>query len=317
MVASHPGVTMADSRLLFTGPSPFGGHRYALFDMCPRRYGLDHSEYPMPYYDESGQLASPPAHLNETEDETAWELVRGTMIHTGLAHHYARKQAKERNDSARYDLLYPPLEAMEALHAQERERAYVGDRLMWDEALAVGNRVYRQYAGRYATERARVEVVEEVFSMELGDLKAPYTFRLDLGLRDSARKVWMVDHKSTTRLRGDHGWLYGISTQFQAYAIGGRAVYGEDYGGVMANMIECPEPEDLGGKAIFSRPPMPAVSGFLYGFAERISSIYGRMLALTESGIPPELWPKNPSTHTCRAFGRMCPYYEKCVSTPD
>jgi len=308
--------TLADPRLMFTGPSPFGGHRYVLFDTCPRKYGLDHSDYPMPYYDSENVLAAPPTEEGE-EGKSAWELIRGTTIHTGLAHHYARKQAREKGDSDRYNLLYSPLESMEALHAQERERAHYDDRSLWDDALVVSQRVYREYAKRFAFERAKVEVVEEVFVMELGESKAPYTFRLDLGLRDSNQKVWMVDHKSTTRLRTDHGWIYGISAQFQAYAIGGRAVYGANYGGVMANMMEMPDPEDSEGRAVFSRPQVPQVTGFLAGFAERISGIYERMQDLVKKGIPPELWPKRPGTHTCKAYGRICPYYEKCSSSLD
>jgi hypothetical protein len=181
----------------------------------------------------------------------------------------------------------------------------------------VGERVLLAYAKRYAFESAKVEVVEEVFTLRLGELQAPYTFRLDLGLRDGAGKVWMVDHKTTTRLRPDHGWSYNISIQFQAYAVGGRAIYGEDYGGVVANMIECPEPEDTKTEPVFNRPHMPGVAGFLASFPARISDAYGRMLALVQAGIPPAYWPKRPGPHSCRSYGRVCPYYDRCATSPD
>jgi hypothetical protein len=310
--------TPNDPRLLFTGPSPFGGHRYALAAMCLRRYGLDYEDNPLPTRDANGNLI---AFVREAEDAdpeaSAWELIRGTMVHTGLAHFYARRRAQQRKDGATLDLLYEPVEAMRALHEQERDRAHLGDRESWDNALIVGERVMLDYAKRYAFEKARVEIVEEVFSLELGDNKAPYTFRLDLGIRDSAGKVWMVDHKTTTRLRPDHGWSYGISVQFQAYAVGGRAIYGEDYGGVMANMIECPEPDDPKPVTTFDRPRMPGVAGFLTGFPARISDIYGRLVALVQSGLPPALWPKNPGVHSCRSYGRVCPYYDRCSTSPD
>jgi hypothetical protein len=188
---------------------------------------------------------------------------------------------------------------------------------LWDDALRLGERVVRDYCKRYAFESATVEIVEEVFTLELGENKAPYTFRLDLGLRDSSNKIWMVDHKTTTRLRKDHGWQYGISIQFQAYAVGGRAVYGSDYGGVVANMIECPDPDDTGARSSFERPNMPDVSGFLTGFADRISVLFRQMKELYERGIPPQRWPKKPSYRSCRSYGRMCPYYGKCSTETD
>lgn len=306
---------MADSRLLFTGPSPFGGHRYVLFDSCERRYGMEHKDHPMPLYDAAGGLVSPP--MRGEGEPSAWELIRGTMVHIGLAHHYARKRAQQQGDTETYERLYPPLEAMQALHAEEKPLAHFDDRWNWDNALIVGENVLKKYMQRYAFERARVEIVEEVFIMELGANKAPYTLRLDLGLRDSANKVWMVDHKTTTSIRPDTAWGYALSTQFQAYAIAGRAVYGGAYGGVIANLIECPEPEDTVTPPVFVRPDMVAVPGFLYGFAERISEIWERMQKRYASGLPPEKWPKNPGARTCKAYGRICPHYAACVSTPD
>jgi hypothetical protein len=308
---------VSDPRLLFTGPSPFGGHRYDLFDLCPRRYGHEHPDFPLPLRNESGALVSPPHDPDAPEPKSAWELIRGTMIHTGIAHHYARKRAKQTGDEATYERLYAPVASLAALHAQERPRAHPEDWGLWDDALRLGERVVKEYCKRYAFESSTVEVVEEVFVLELGENKAPYTFRLDLGLRDSSKKVWMVDHKTTTRLRRDHGWQYNISMQFQAYAVGGRAVYGSEYGGVVANMIECPEPDDMGTRPVFERPNMPNVSGFLAGFASRISEIYGRMKALHAAGIPPQKWPKKPSYRSCRAYGRLCPHYEKCSTEAD
>jgi hypothetical protein len=137
--------------------------------------------------------------------------------------------------------------------------------------------------------------------------EAPYTFRLDLGVRDTLGKFWFVDHKTTTRLRKDHGVIYGLSIQFQAYAIAGQAIMADRYGGVMANMIECGE-----DALKFERPRMPSIPGFLMGFAERIETIYRQMKALVDAGLPPSRWPKRPGFGTCRAYGKMCPFYDRC-----
>jgi len=302
-----------DPQLLFTGPSPFGGHRYALFDLCPRRYGLEHEHYPMPYYDQNGVLSSPPEvhidpltiHDDWAEAEgTVWELVRGTMIHTGLAHHYAIMRARQKGDDETINRLYSPIEAMRALARYEKERK-PEDTDLWDSALELGQRILPSYANRYAFEKLRIEVVEEVFALNMGE--APYTFRLDLGVRDTLGKFWFVDHKTTTRLRKDHGVIYGLSIQFQAYAIAGQAIMADRYGGVMANMIECGE-----DALKFERPRMPSIPGFLMGFAERIETIYRQMKALVDAGLPPSRWPKRPGFGTCRAYGKMCPFYDRC-----
>lgn len=316
--ARHPALTKAvdpgsfvstGKRLLFTGPSPFGGHRYELFDMCPRRYGLEYTHNPLPTFDSSGQLVS--THADQDGEESAWELIRGTMVHTGLAHYYALKRNGPDDQG-----LYSPEDAMKALHAQERSRAHAYDRVHWDNALLVGLRVLPAYAARYAFDKSRPVVVEEVFTMELGELNAPYTFRLDLGVMDSSGQFWAIDHKTTTTLRRDHGWIYGISTQFQAYAVAGSAVYGQNFGGVQANMIQCPNPES-NEDPVFERKTSPNVAGFLAGFGDRISAIYGRMLELVSKGITPDRWPKRPGTRSCKAYGRICPYYDRCSSTAD
>jgi hypothetical protein len=304
----------SDPRLLFTGPSPFGGHRYALFELCPRRYGLTHEVYPMPVRDAAGTLISAPHVDADPEAEESggqWELIRGTMIHTGLAHHYARLRARQKGDEATLNLLYEPADAMEALCAQEVARNPF-DRDLWHDALSIGTTVLKGYAAKYAFEKIRVEAVEEVFVMEFGDSLAPYTFRLDLGVRDSAGKVWMMDHKTTTRIRDYHNFTYGVSIQFQAYAIAGQSIYADSYGGVSLNMIECGDK----GSVHFVRPDLPAIPGFLAGFAARIEALYLQMQDLVVRGVPPSLWPKKPGYSSCRAFGKVCPYYERCRLSP-
>ena len=302
-----------DPQLLFTGPSPFGGHRYGLFDLCPRRYGLEHEHYPLPYFDAGGVLSPAPEvyvdplTMPDDWDEgegTIWELVRGTLIHTGLAHHYALMRARQQGDEETIKRLYDPIKAMSVLADYEKARK-PEDADLWDEALHLGRSILPAYANRYAFEKLRIEVVEEVFVLNLG--AAPYTFRLDLGVRDAGGKFWFFDHKTTTRLRRDHGTIYGLSIQFQAYAVAGQAIMGERYGGVTANMIECGE-----GPLKFERPRMPSIPGFLAGFAERIESIHKRMVELVDAGIAPSRWPKRPGYGTCRAYGRICPFFDRC-----
>ena len=50
------GRPLEDSRLLFTGPSPFGWHRYESFLKCPSQYGWNYGENPLPSFDAQGAL---------------------------------------------------------------------------------------------------------------------------------------------------------------------------------------------------------------------------------------------------------------------
>ena len=305
-----------DAKLLFTGPSPFGGHRYDLFDLCPRRYGLTYEKNPLPIVGEDGQLVSyaPSAVQDDSDDadepqEIAWALIRGTYVHTGLAHHYAIRRGQQQGKPAN---IYQPVEAVRALHSYDCD-ADPHNADIYTEALKVTEKVVTAYMAKYAFERAKVIVVEEVFTLRLGESQAPYTFRLDLALQDNEGKVWMTDHKTTSRRLRDHGKIYGISTQFQAYAVGGQAVYGHNYGGIVVNMLEIPEDNS---PIKFDRPKTPGVPGFLAEFPERIERIFKTMTALVYSGLPVQRWPRRTGYGSCFAFRRPCPFYETCRHQP-
>lgn len=306
----------ADPKLLFTGPSPFGGHRYDLFDTCPRRYGLTYEKNLLPIFDDQGQMVSytPSKGEDNSEDadepqEPVWALIRGTYVHTGLAHHYALRRAQQQGDKID---IYSPTEALQALHHYDCE-ADPNNADIYTEALTVSDKVTKSYMAKYAFEKAKVIVVEEVYTLRLGQARAPYTFRLDLALQDGEGKVWMTDHKTTSRKLRDHGKIYGISTQFQAYAVGGQAVYGHNYGGIVVNMLEIPED---GGPIKFDRPKTPSVSGFLAEFPNRIERLFRNLTDLVYSGLPVHRWPRRTGYGSCFAFRRPCPFYETCRHQP-
>ena len=304
-----------DPKLLFTGPSPFGGHRYDLFDLCPRRYGLSYEKNLLPLRNDEGQLVSyTPGAIDDSEEEAeavepVWALIRGTYVHTGLAHHYAIRRAQQQGKKLD---IYSPIDSVRALHNYDCEAdPYNSD--IYSEALKVTEKTVTAYMAKYAFERAKVIVVEEVFTLYLGEAQAPYTFRLDLGLQDAEGKVWMTDHKTTSRKLRDHGKIYGISTQFQAYAVGGQSVYGHNYGGILVNMLEIPENNE---PIKFDRPKTPSVPGFLAEFPFRIERLYKSLLALVRSGLPVQRWPRRTGYSSCFAYRRACPYYETCRHQP-
>lgn len=152
--------------LLDTGPSPFGWHRYETFLRCPQLYAWSHK-------------------TEKAEGETGRALALGSMVHVGLAHHYARMREEQQGRDP--GVLYPAVEAVRALAAKnERDNAY-------QENVGLACDVVRGYLARYGSERHEILHVEEVFTLDFDG--APLTMRVDLVWRGSDGRVYFVDHK--------------------------------------------------------------------------------------------------------------------------
>lgn len=146
-----------DPRLLFTGQSRFGWHRYETFMQCPRKYAYK--------YVEGG-----------SEERRALSL--GTHIHLGLAHYYKHLQAKQRQEDCD---LYDPLEAIRKSAPPSAE-------------VALAQKIVAAYIQNYTFEKVEVLHVEEVFELDFNG--APLTSRVDLVIRSKGTgKVHVCDHK--------------------------------------------------------------------------------------------------------------------------
>ena len=291
------GRPLEDSRLLFTGPSPFGWHRYESFLKCPSQYGWNYGENPLPSFDAQGALV-PAIRKNERND--ARPLVLGTLVHLGLAHYYARLQAKQHGVPTE---LYEPLEAIDVLTRTEIEEAPPAASKTWQTCADLAKEVMVNYVSKYAFERVTVEHVEEVFRLDING--APITMRVDLVVSDTAGRVYMVDHKTTGRMTANHPKFYGISGQFLAYGLAGKLAFGERFGGVMLNLIECRE-----GSIRFDRPELAASPGLQVAFPATVARTWEQIKAL--AGTPPAEWPRHPTEHTCWTRYGPCKHFDKC-----
>jgi len=152
--------------LLDTGPSPFGWHRYETFMRCPQLYAYSHK--------------GPP----RDDAESGRALALGSMVHVGLAHHYARMREEQHGRAP--GSLYEPLDAITALAAKKNGPA-------WHEHAGLARDIVRGYLARYAAERPEILHVEEVFALDFDG--APITMRVDLVWRGKDGRVYFVDHK--------------------------------------------------------------------------------------------------------------------------
>lgn len=263
--------------LLDTGPSPFGWHRYETFLRCPQLYAWTY------HAKESG------------EDGRA--LAMGSLVHVGLAHHYARmRESQQGRDPAAY---YDPLEAVRALTAKNSGSP------VYRECAPIAQDVVASYVARYGNERVKVMHVEEVFTLNFGG--AALTMRVDLVWEGSDGKVYFVDHKTSGRVTTSHPRWYAMSGQFLAYRWAGRLAFGERFGGAICNLIQV-DPKDIS----FSRPQLAPVPGQLRKFPAAVAELWDRLQRVEAQGLPPSEWPAHPSEHTCWTRYGACPAYSRC-----
>ena len=156
----------SDRLLIFTGPSPRGWHRLQLFLECPQRYAWNYI-----------------AGLKGI-NEDAPPLVKGSLVHLGLAQHYA--QIREKQNGRDPKLYFDPIEAIDVM---------IEAKPHWKEHGELAKRVIDAYLLKWRNERFKVVAVEELLEAEIEGYR--FTGRMDLVVEDSAGKVWIIDHKTT------------------------------------------------------------------------------------------------------------------------
>jgi len=263
------------AKLLDTGPSPRGWHRLQLMLECPQKWGF-HYEMGL-----GGQSESPP-------------LLRGSLIHLGLAHHYARMRCEQHGtDPGEY---LKPVTAM-------REKAYKESQA-WERQLDVSVACFEAYREHWVDEKIEVLEVERLaYTMING---AAFTGRFDLVYRDRRGKVWVCDHKTTGRIQPSQKKFYSISGQLAGYAYLGRQLYGQDFGGMQLNMVQHTAP------CKFMRIPLPPAPNLIARFPQIVNDAETRIRELRESGRTPDNWPMAANELTCYSRYGACNYLDRC-----
>jgi hypothetical protein len=268
--------------LLDAGSSgKWGWHGIQSFNECPQKFSYRHNL----------GIVTPPKE----------PLVKGSILHVGLAHRYARMWAQQNGELA--DRFYSPEEAM-TIVAHKKESGEIGPRVLPEIVAAM-----RAYEAYYAAERVKVLEVEQVFECEIGG--EPYTQRLDWVYEDPQGRVWLVDHKTTGRMESKTAMGYAMSGQILGMRHLGRLYYGERFAGVKLNMIVW----GPGGKEKFARlDPEPAPFAQSQ-FTNVVTFARDRVRALRESGaggVDPMAWPRALSETTCVGRYGACEYYDHC-----
>jgi len=220
----------------------------------------------------------------------------GSLVHVGLAHHYARmRETQQGRDPG---ILYDPADAV-------RELARQRDDATFRECSPIAQDIVLRYISRYANERVKVLHVEEVFTLNFDG--APLTMRVDLVWEAADGRVYFVDHKTTGRITTSHPRWYAMSGQFLGYRWAGRLAFGERFGGAVCNLIQT-DVKDI----TFARPNLAPVPGMLRKFPAAIGEAWRRLQELEARNLAATEWPAHPSEHTCWTRYGACPAYTRC-----
>ena len=242
-----------------------------------------------------------------TLDGNRGALLRGSMVHQGLAHHYARMQnAQNGLDPNEWatpeDAVYACCEALGKEAANTEALKY----------LDTSQNIVADYIAHYGSERLDVVAVEEVFTATIHGYK--FTQRLDLVARRENGKVYIFDHKTTGRISATSSERYTLSGQFLGMATFGRSLWGTDFGGVIVNLIGC---GPVGGYAPrgsveFKRAELDPAPEALRLFPLTVKDARERIVELDASGRDPWEWPKVFSEQTCVGPYGRCDAFNLC-----
>lgn len=270
-----------DRLILITGPSPRGWHRIQTMLECPQKYAYTYL-YKMEGADDGEGDRTP--------------LVRGSLLHLGLAHYYKRIQRRQQQEDP--DLYYTPAEAIR-LYASIMKGLYKDHAEDMVQCL-------QAYEDHYAMrENYKILHVEELFSAYIG--KYYYTGRLDLVVEDSRGQVWALDHKGSGRIEAKHREFYAMSGQLIGYRWLARSAFGTRFAGFKLNLIQ-----HGNNNFQFERPAISPTPYLNSRFTQTILDAEERIEALEASGRAVDEWPLAMNEMTCYGRYGACPHTEKC-----
>ena len=266
------------SKLLNTGPSLSGWHRLQNVLECPQKYSYRYN---------LGIEASIPAVA----------LMRGSLAHLGLAHHYLRKQLEDNGEDK--DQWLNPYDAMRLQSDNEPEYKEVLTDI--EDAVEAYQRHWKVIDQKWKV----LEVEKQAYSAIPDKNKVHLlTGRFDMVLENENGDVYIVDHKTTSRLTNNHEKYYSMSGQLLGYEYMARHIYGDRLKGVMLNLIQIRPPYKFKRLILHPRPNLSAQFEQTVIDAENLISLY--------STRDPMHYPKAMNELTCFHRYGACDYIDLC-----
>jgi hypothetical protein len=279
--------------LINSGPSSRGSHRISAFLRCPQLFAYEQ--------------------ILKLDQSNRGPLVRGSIGHVGLAHHFARKRAEQRGEDP--NIYYTVEESLGliahsfgemGMHflpiAARAVTAFIAQNIFATaEVLEVEKeaKAWLRWEAKYAAARP-----------DRADKKYLITQRFDLVERDGAGKVWIIDHKFVSNIQGKTVSRYTLSAQFHLMQWFGHALYGEDFAGARINLIECQDSTDKPVK-MKSIPVEPAPHA-VRNYARNICDMEERIADLEAQGRDPMDYPMASHEQVCISPYGKCSFFAAC-----
>ncbi len=286
---------MNEKILIDAGPSRRGWHRIESFLRCPQLYALRYR-----------------SHSLKRDGQASMPLMRGSIGHVGLAHHFARLREAQRKGNP--NLYYTPREAMEIAAPRLGPLAV--------SLLPVAQITVAEYLSGHADEGFKILEVERAYETVLRDMRPPrhpsvadpetggrrveFTMRPDLIIEDQSRRKWVLDHKFVTYTRRSTSTRYTNSGQFLALRMLGQTLFGREFGGVNANVLQAAP------NCRFVRYPIDPAPGLQARFATLVLDAEERIAQLEDEDRDVLEWPATASEQTCMTAYGACPAFEIC-----
>ena len=274
---SVDAVRLGDKLLLDAGRSEAGWHRVELAIRCPRLFAWREVEG-------KAFSISPP-------------LVRGSLLHIALAHHYARmREVQNGGDPERW------LAPDEAVFALAEKNSHESE--LWMGCAPAIVDVYFAYRNNWAGEEWKILEVENQMKARVGEKKHLYTQRADLIVEDVQGRVWIVDHKSAYRINSKTLQQHIMDGQFLGYQMFGKAKYGNRFAGVIVNRVKLTPRYDFDRRIL--EPAPRAFNWFVQAIEE------GERKIAQWTGKPTEEWPMAMSNQICYGKYGKCSAFDLC-----
>ena len=261
-------------KLLSTGPSPRGWSRLQLMLECPQKWSYRYN-------------------VEQEKKTSSIPLIRGSMLHLMLAHHYLQMKADQEGVANEW---FDPYDALYQLCLQEGE--------VWDKEREMIIKCFDAYKHHWIDEKLKIIAVEEMAYTKIG----PHVFtgRFDLVYEDRRGKIWICDHKTTGRIHSKQRKFYSISGQLVGYRYLGQQIYGDKFGGMILNQVQHTEPYK------FMRIPLAPAPNLLHKFPQIVSDAEKLITELQESGRKFDDYPMAANELTCYSRYGACPHLKRC-----
>jgi len=224
----------------------------------------------------------------------------GSLVHELLARHYLARMG------------HPQPSAEATLEEKGAD--------LKPDAVELARSRYAQYVASYAAEDWTPIAVEEEYrigfllepngNVRVVDAETPgsvlYTSRVDLVVRDSAGKIWIVDHKTAARISGSSEFRYAMHGQFHGFWHIGRHFFGDAFAGPMINFVQT-----WSGPS-FKRVRPPAAPQLVEGFPRLIVATASEIALWSRKAKSPSDWPTTSHETVCVSSYGTCDHATRC-----